>query len=119
MVSQQVGQANVNGTKLRAFPFPLPPETEQYEIIRRSADAADSVTHSKGAVTGLLEQARALRQSILKRAFEGRLVPQDLDDEPASALLDRMPKPKPTKSISLRAGDSAGGRSNKPARRPS
>lgn len=90
VVSQQVGQANVNGTKLRAFPFPLPPETEQYEIIRRSADATDSVTHSNGAITGLLEQATALRQSILKRGFEGRLVPQDPADEPASVLLERI-----------------------------
>ena len=90
VVSQQVGQANVNGTKLRAFPFPLPPETEQYEIIRRSADAADSVTQSKSAITQLLEQATALRQSILKRAFEGRLVPQDPTDEPAPVLLERI-----------------------------
>ena len=87
VVSQQVGQANVNGTKLRAFPFPLPPEAEQGEIIRRSADAADSVTHSSRAITGLLQQAIALRQSILKCAFEGRLVPGNSNDEPASVLL--------------------------------
>jgi len=31
-----------------------------------------------------------LRQAILKRAFEGRLVPQDPNDEPAGALLERM-----------------------------
>jgi type I restriction enzyme S subunit len=31
-----------------------------------------------------------LRQAILKRAFEGRLVPQDPDDELASALLARI-----------------------------
>lgn len=91
VVSQQVGQANVNGTKLRAFPFPLPPETEQEEIVRRSADAADSVTRSTEAINALLlHRAAALRQSILKRAFTGRLVSQDPADEPALVLLERI-----------------------------
>lgn len=34
--------------------------------------------------------ASRLRQSILKRAFEGRLVPQDPNDEPAEKLLERI-----------------------------
>ncbi|MDQ6965320.1 MAG: hypothetical protein Q9M23_00145 [Mariprofundaceae bacterium] len=37
-----------------------------------------------------LQKAEALRQSILKRAFEGKLVPQNPDDEPASELLARI-----------------------------
>ncbi len=37
-----------------------------------------------------LKQANALRQSMLKRAFSGELVPQNPDDEPASALLERI-----------------------------
>ena len=90
VVSQQVGQANVNGTKLRAFTFPLPPETEQGEIISRSVDAVHSVTGSSHVIADLLQQAIALRQSILKRAFEGELVPQDPRDEPASLLLGRI-----------------------------
>ena len=37
-----------------------------------------------------LQQAEALRQSILKKAFSGQLVPQHPDDEPASVLLERI-----------------------------
>ena len=37
-----------------------------------------------------LRRAARLRQGILKRAFEGRLVPQDPTDEPAEKLLERI-----------------------------
>ena len=37
-----------------------------------------------------LEKAEQLKQSILKKAFEGRLVPQDPTDQPASVLLEKI-----------------------------
>jgi type I restriction enzyme S subunit len=45
-----------------------------------------------------LQQAEALRQSILKRAFEGKLVPQDPNDEPAQKLLERIRAEKATQT---------------------
>ncbi|MBL3589571.1 MAG: hypothetical protein JMN24_07225 [gamma proteobacterium endosymbiont of Lamellibrachia anaximandri] len=41
-----------------------------------------------------LSKSEALRQSILKKAFSGQLVPQDPNDEPASALLERIANEK-------------------------
>ena len=38
----------------------------------------------------VLRRAARLRQSILKQVFEGKLVPQDPTDEPASVLLKRL-----------------------------
>ena len=40
---------------------------------------------------------------ILKRAFAGRLVPQDPADEPAAALLARLRREKPTRPAGRRA----------------
>lgn len=73
VTSQQVGQANVNATKLASMPFPLPPIVEQREIVGsvdRLLSIADNV-----ASTSASEEMRGsrLRQSILKKAFAGRL----------------------------------------------
>ncbi|MBU0703893.1 MAG: hypothetical protein KKC18_08500 [Chloroflexi bacterium] len=48
-------------------------------------------------VEAALARARRLRQSILKRAFEGRLVEQDPNDEPASVLLARIKRERERK----------------------
>ncbi len=53
---------------------------EQFEAIERNERELDAA----------LKRSEALRQSILKKAFAGRLVPQDPADEPASALLARL-----------------------------
>jgi type I restriction enzyme S subunit len=88
--TQQVGQANVNGTKLAAMPIPLPPIEEQDRIlgeVQRQLSIADSMA---AEIHRSLRRSRALRRAILEQAFTGKLVPEDPSDEPASALLERI-----------------------------
>jgi type I restriction enzyme S subunit len=43
-------------------------------------------------VNSTLEKLQTMKMSVLKQAFEGKLVPQDPNDEPASVLLERIKK---------------------------
>ena len=90
VVSQQVGQANVSGGKLRKCTIPLPPAPEIDRIVAEVERRLSVVENLEAVVDTNLNRAERLRQSILKRAFEGKLVPQDPNDEPASVLLDRI-----------------------------
>jgi type I restriction enzyme, S subunit len=85
-----VARANLSLADIAAMPFPLAPKVEQHRI-GRELDRLLSVSDRIAADVGRsLEQCKRLRQSVLKWAFEGRLVDQDPGDEPASALLERI-----------------------------
>ncbi len=87
VVNQTVGQANVNGTKLAGFTFPLPPFLEQEAIVEVAEDQLSGIDHLEAGLDTKSTSAGALRQSLLRHAFTGQLVPQDPNDEPASELI--------------------------------
>jgi type I restriction enzyme, S subunit len=85
-----VGRPNLNAPTIDAIPIPLPPLEEQHFIIEEIETRLSIVDKLEATVEANLKQAGVLRQSILKRAFSGELVPRDPDDEPASMLLERI-----------------------------
>lgn len=76
--------------KLRLLPVPLPPTAEQQRIVAEVDRQLSFIEAAERAVDAGLARSAALRRSVLKAAFEGRLVPQDPSDEPASVLLERI-----------------------------
>jgi type I restriction enzyme, S subunit len=93
--SQQVGQANLSGGKLKRMPIPLPPLLEQKEIASKLRQRFDAGDIGYSTVDQIDHDRAALRQAILKAPFEGRLVPQDPTDEPASELLACLRRDQP------------------------
>jgi type I restriction enzyme S subunit len=84
------GIYKVNQDAVGRYVLPLPPLAEQARIVaevERRLSVIDTLEHT---VEQTLARCARLRQSILKRAFEGKLVPQDPSDEPASELLARI-----------------------------
>jgi type I restriction enzyme S subunit len=83
-------QPNMYLHNVRVMPIPLASFAEQQRIadeIERRFSIAEGVEET---VISSSRQAERLRQSVLKRAFEGQLVSQDPNDEPASVLLERI-----------------------------
>ncbi len=83
-------QPNLSPKDLKELYVSLPPLEEQHEIVCEIERRFSVIDEMEKAVNDSLAKAERLRQSILKKAFEGRLVPQNPDDEPASVLLERI-----------------------------
>ena len=75
-------------------PIPLPPLAEQKRIVAKIEELLPKVEEygkAQEALDKLNEELpERLKKSILQEAIEGRLVPQDPNDEPASVLLDKI-----------------------------
>ncbi|MFT6863600.1 MAG: hypothetical protein ACJAVK_002161 [Akkermansiaceae bacterium] len=84
------GKPGLNLTNIRELRVPLCSLPEQQEVVRLLDEQFEVIEQNEREIDAALKRSEALRQSILKKAFTGRLVPQDPTDEPASVLLDRI-----------------------------
>ena len=84
--------------KLKSLLFPLPPLAEQHRIVEKIQDLLPVVEQYDNTQSKLdtlnTEITPLLRKSILQEAIQGKLVPQDPNDEPASILLQRIKEEK-------------------------
>lgn len=78
--------------------LPIPPLAEQHRIVAKIEELLPKVEEYGKAQDALnklnAELPERLKKSILQEAIEGRLVPQDPNDEPASVLLDKIRQEK-------------------------
>jgi type I restriction enzyme S subunit len=89
-VARGVAVKGVNIADVRRTPVALPPLAEQDRIVEEIEDLLSIEEAHEDTIVASRARLGRLRQSILKWAFEGRLVDQDPTDEPASALLESI-----------------------------
>jgi type I restriction enzyme S subunit len=85
-----VNQASINQGDVKACKIPLPSLTEQNEIVKLVERFFAFAEVLEDKVDSAKSRIDHLTQSILAKAFRGELMPQDPNDEPASALLERI-----------------------------
>ena len=83
-------QKNINLQTLNEILVPVPTLAEQERIVAEIESRFERADALETAVDRALNDAEKLKQAVLKKAFSGKLVPQNPDDEPASVLLARI-----------------------------
>lgn len=96
------GVNNINSGEIESLEIPLFSKQEQHQIVQEIESRLSVCDKVEKDIADSLEKAQALRQSILKKAFEGKLLTEeeiaackaDKDYEPASVLLEKIKKEK-------------------------
>ena len=92
-------QPNLSLGLIKAMEIPVPSLEAQRSIALQAENIVLGSEQLSATCTKARQHVTALRRSILAAAFSGQLVPQDLDDEPASVLLERIAASRTAKSV--------------------
>lgn len=92
LVARMKGMANVTlpMKEIAQIEIPIPPLEQQVEFTKKYNQLENNSESISYEFTHQLDLLKKLRQQILQDAVQGRLVPQDASDEPASMLLERI-----------------------------
>ncbi|MEV7014387.1 restriction endonuclease subunit S [Streptomyces sp. NPDC093991] len=97
----KIDQDTISGVEMQ-----VPPLDVQHKVIQETQERLAQVYLLESPLSVAVRRGDNLRSGLLRRAFSGRLVPQNPDDEPAAAVLDRIrteraahPKPKRTRKV--------------------
>ncbi|MBK3776182.1 hypothetical protein GAY31_18830 [Azospirillum brasilense] len=101
------GQYNISQSKLLRVPIAIPGHEEMLAAIDRVEEEMSKIDAMEAVVAAELKRSARLRQSILKAAFSGKLVPQNPTDEPANVLLARLRDERAAAPSSRRGGRQA------------
>lgn len=102
IIMKSTAQPAYNVSAFKGLPVPFMSSQEQHQIVQEIESRLSVCDKVEESITESLEKAKALRQSILKKAFEGNLLSEEElaackaapDYEPASVLLERIKKEK-------------------------
>ena len=96
--TKQVAQPKLAIERIQTTLIPFPPLDEQEKIVTKIEELLRIIEHYNLAQTQLntlnSEINNLLKKSILQEAIQGKLVPQDSNDEPATVLLERIREEK-------------------------
>ena len=92
----------VRNNDILNYKFLLPPLEEQQQIVSQIEQGFSLIENTSQIVESTLQKLQTMKTSVLKQAFEGKLVSQDPNDEPASVLLERIKSTKESRSTKQR-----------------
>jgi type I restriction enzyme S subunit len=113
--------AHLGLDRFRSMYFPLPSLIEQSVIVDEARQRLAVADAQEIAVYASIERLPEMERELLAAAVAGELVPQQLEDEPAAQLLDRLGEPREIDATprEVEKGSKSKGNTVKPKNTPS